>query len=133
MRTGTPVFLAGLDETAGRRDVVADRFLDDHRYARLDALQTTGHVHPVRRGQDDAVGLVVGEQLGEGRVKRNTVRRANSGPAGPGSTIDASTAESLASISSMCRLPINPAPATANRTWLILAVLHLPSPWIPER
>ena len=43
---------------------------------------------------------------------------ATSAAAGNGSTIAASVADELASISSMCRWPISPAPATAIRTWL---------------
>jgi hypothetical protein len=95
----------------------ADRLATDSWGGAADrrAAHTPRDVHLVGGGEDDPV-RPVGAIISSSEAYRATSYfRASSGPTGPGSTIETSWAERLTSTSSMCRRPINPAPATAIR------------------
>lgn len=70
---GHPGRLTRLDQPGRVLDRVGDRLLDDHRDAGGDAGQAALGVQPVRRRQDDAVGLLAREQLVERRVQADAV------------------------------------------------------------
>ena len=66
--------LGRLDQPGGALDAVAERLLDDHRHAGRDALQAAVDVQRVGRGEDDAIGLVLLEQLGQRPVQGHPER-----------------------------------------------------------
>ena len=112
-----PGRLPRLDQPGRALDGVPDRLLHDHRHPGRDALQPAVDVQLIGCGQDDPVRLVGGKQLGQRRVTAgHRTSRASSGPAGPGRRSQPGRSTRSASISSMCRWPISPAPATAIRT-----------------
>jgi hypothetical protein len=65
--------LGRLDQPGGGLHRVGEGLLHQHRHAGLDARQATLDVQPVRRGEDDAVGAVPLEELGQGPVPRDPV------------------------------------------------------------
>ena len=80
-------------------------------------------MQPVGHGEDDPVGHVLPSSSVSDRYSGTPNLSATSEAAGPGSTTAASCATALASISSMCRRPMRPAPATAIRTRLLTGQL----------
>ena len=79
-----PGLLPGLDQPGGALDGVADGLLDDHRDPGCDGFQAAVDVHLVGGGEDDPVGLVPLEQLGERLVERHAELLGQLGAGGAG-------------------------------------------------